>query len=81
MCNTYYDCSITLQTALKIAVMNLYCKITLVWLDSSLSVPTPCTRDRSFKSQTVYICNKFGAMKRRKNRCNTTRNMMRGKSC
>ncbi len=25
----------------KIAASNLYCKITLVWLDSSLSVPTP----------------------------------------
>ncbi len=29
---------ITLQTALKIDASNLYCKITLVWLDSSLSV-------------------------------------------
>ncbi len=29
----------TLQTALKIDASNLYCKITLVWLDSSLSVP------------------------------------------
>ncbi len=35
---TYYDCWITLQTALKIAANNLYCKITFVWLDSSLSV-------------------------------------------
>ncbi len=35
---TYYDCWITLQTALKIDASNLYCKITLVWLDSSLSV-------------------------------------------
>ncbi len=36
--STYYDYWITLQTALKIAASNLYCKITLVWLDSSLSV-------------------------------------------
>ncbi len=36
--STYYDCLITLQTALKNAASNLYCKITLVWLDSSLSV-------------------------------------------
>ncbi len=36
--STYYDCWITLQSALKIAASNLYCKITLVWLDSSLSV-------------------------------------------
>ncbi len=36
--STYYDCSITLQTAVKIAASNVYCKITLVWLDSSLSV-------------------------------------------
>ncbi len=35
---TYYDSWIALQTALKIAAYNLYCKITLVWLDSSLSV-------------------------------------------
>ncbi len=35
---TYYDCWITLKTALKIVVSNLYCKITLVWLDYSLSV-------------------------------------------
>ncbi len=28
----------TLQTALKIDASNLYCKITLVWLDSSLGV-------------------------------------------
>ncbi len=39
-CNTYYDCWITLQTALKIDACNLYCKITLVWLDSSLRVVT-----------------------------------------
>ncbi len=38
--STYHDCWITLQTALKIAASNLYCKITLVWLDSSLSVVT-----------------------------------------
>ncbi len=30
--------NITLQTALKIDASNLYCKIRLVWLDSSLSV-------------------------------------------
>ncbi len=36
--STYYDCWITRQTALKIAASNLYCKITLVWLNSSLSV-------------------------------------------
>ncbi len=36
--SAYYDCWITLQIALKIAASNLYCKITLVWLDSSLSV-------------------------------------------
>ncbi len=36
--STYDDCWITLQTALKIVGSNLYCKITLVWLDSSLSV-------------------------------------------
>ncbi len=36
--STYYDCWITLQTVLKIATSNFYCKITLVWLDSSLSV-------------------------------------------
>ncbi len=36
--STYYDCWITLQTAPKIATSNLYCNITLVWLDSSLSV-------------------------------------------
>ncbi len=36
--STYYDSWITLQTALKIDASNLYCKITLVWLDSSLSV-------------------------------------------
>ncbi len=36
--STYYDCWITLQTALKIAASNLSCKIILVWLDSSLSV-------------------------------------------
>ncbi len=35
--STYYDCWIILQTALKIAASNLYCKITLVCLDSSLS--------------------------------------------
>ncbi len=29
---------ITIQNAHKIAASNLYCKITLVWLDSSLSV-------------------------------------------
>ncbi len=34
----YCDCWITLQTALKSAASNLYCKITLVSLDSSLSV-------------------------------------------
>ncbi len=38
MYNAYYNCWITLQTALKIAASNLNCKITLVWLDSSLSV-------------------------------------------
>ncbi len=46
MCNTYYDCWIILQTALKIADSNLYCKIRLVWLDSSPSAYTinkwPC---------------------------------------
>ncbi len=36
--SAYYDCWITLQTTLKIAASNLYYKITLVWLDSSLSV-------------------------------------------
>ncbi len=36
--STYYDCWITLQTALKIDVSNLFYKITLVWLDSSLWV-------------------------------------------
>ncbi len=36
--STYYDCWITLQTALIIAASNLYCKTTLVWLNSSLSV-------------------------------------------
>ncbi len=36
--STYYDCWITLQTALKIADSNLYCKITLDWLDSLFSV-------------------------------------------
>ncbi len=40
--STSYDCWITQQTALKIAVSNLYCKITLVWLDSSLSVRVWC---------------------------------------
>ncbi len=35
---------ITLQTALKIAASNLYCKITLVWLDSSLSVSSGASR-------------------------------------
>ncbi len=39
--STYYDCWITIQTSLKIAANNLYCKITLVWLDSSLSVNRP----------------------------------------
>ncbi len=34
----YYDCWITLKTAPQIAASNLYCKITFVWLDSSLSV-------------------------------------------
>ncbi len=38
--STYYDCWITLQTAFKIAASNLYCKITLVWLDSSLRAPS-----------------------------------------
>ncbi len=38
MCNTYYDCWITLQTTLKIDASDLYCKITLIWLASSLSV-------------------------------------------
>ncbi len=36
--STYYDSWITIQTVLKIAASNLYCKITLVWLDFSLSV-------------------------------------------
>ncbi len=36
--STYYVSWITLQTALKIAGSNLYCKIILVWLDSSLNV-------------------------------------------
>ncbi len=34
--STHYYCWITIQNALKIATSNLYCKITLVWLDSSL---------------------------------------------
>ncbi len=43
--STYYDCWITLQTALKIAASNLYCKITLVWLSSSLIVQYHTTPD------------------------------------
>ncbi len=39
---------ITLQTALTIATSNLYCKITLVWLDSSVSVLDDCTCDKIF---------------------------------
>ncbi len=35
--SAYYDYWIILQIALKIAASNLYCKITLVWLNSSLS--------------------------------------------
>ncbi len=38
--STYYDCWNTPQTALKIAASNLYGKIILVWLDSSLSANT-----------------------------------------
>ncbi len=52
---TYYDCWITLQTALKIAASNLYCKITLVWLESSLSVPLCMTTTYFVLFVSLYL--------------------------
>ncbi len=38
---TVHTKTVVLQTALKITDSNWFCKITLVWLDSSLSVAEP----------------------------------------
>ncbi len=60
--STYYDCWITLQTALKIAASNLYCKIILVWLDSSLSVVLLSQEEATivcftyFINKPIYLC-------------------------
>ncbi len=54
--STYYDCWITLQTALKIAASNLYCKITLVWMDSSLSVGIKDCVDWIAVGKTRSVC-------------------------
>ncbi len=53
--STYYDCWITLQTSLKIAASNLYCKITLFWLDSSLSVGLERISGRLLKISATVI--------------------------
>ncbi len=53
--STYYDCWITLQIAFKIAASNLYCKITLIWLDSSLSVHTSANYLKTALSIAIII--------------------------
>ncbi len=53
---TYYDCWITLQSALKIAASNMYCKITLVWLDTSLSAVNAHIR---YQNKGWYCCLKM----------------------
>ncbi len=58
--STYYDCWITLKTAPKIAVSNLYCKITLVWLDSSLSAGCFTNWQSAFK-QVFIIKARWGS--------------------